>query len=187
MCQILMSDDAVISYPKLVLKLNEMDDAKCTDQSYDSMIEELKDESPNAPGAASRSWTWQTCNEFGYFQTAGENSIFSQKYITLEFFEKICADAYGVDAEHIRNAITATNECYGGLTPKATNIVFTNGDVDPWHKLGITVSSDTMPAVLVSGTAHCADLYASSPEDLVGLKNARNVQYRFLYPLLKAL
>lgn len=33
--------------------------------------------------------------------------------------------------------INQTNEMYGGLNPAVTNVCFTHGSLDPWHRLGV--------------------------------------------------
>jgi hypothetical protein len=38
------------------------------------------------------------------------------------------------------------------------------GSLDPWHSLGITKSlSDTLKAIYIQGTAHCADMNPYDP------------------------
>ena len=47
-----------------------------------------------------RPWLWQTCTEFGWYQTTNQAE---QKYgssLPLEFFEQWCADAFGEDITH---------------------------------------------------------------------------------------
>ena len=56
----------------------------------------------------------------------------------------------------------------------ATNIIFPNGSIDPWHALGITSNiSDSLTAVFITGTAHCANMYPPRDSDLPGLVSAR--------------
>ena len=53
-------------------------------------------------------------------------------------------------------------------------MVFPNGSIDPWHALGILkdLNEDTK-ALLINGTAHCADMYPQSAEDPQQLTDAR--------------
>ena len=49
-----------------------------------------------------------------------------------------------------------TNEMYGSNDPQGTRILFVNGDVDPWHALGVLSNiGDKEPALFIRGTAHC--------------------------------
>lgn len=41
---------------------------------------------------------------------------------------------------------------YGGLRPDLRNVIFTNGDIDPWHALSVLQDLNTFsPAVLIKG------------------------------------
>ena len=56
------------------------------------------------------------------------------------------------------------------------NIVYVNGLIDPWHKLSVT-TKDGQPAsvtvIVMSSTAHCANMYPASPHDPKELTEAR--------------
>lgn len=46
---------------------------------------------------------------------------------------------------------------YGGYKPEVSNVIFTNGDVDPWHKLSVLLDlNESTPAILIKGTYRCA-------------------------------
>ena len=67
----------------------------CRDNSYGKAIAQLR----NATWGNSmdRQWTWQTCNEFGFFQSAGsEESPFHPLNSTLsvDYYLQQCKDAY---------------------------------------------------------------------------------------------
>lgn len=55
--------------------------------------------------------------------------------------------------------VNQTNALYGGNKPHgATKIVFVNGSIDPWHSISVTSDiNDSVEAVLIQGTAHCAN------------------------------
>ena len=61
----------------------------------------LQQSSWDSEGAnGGRQWTYQTCTEFGWYQTTNQAE---QKYgssLPLEFFEQWCADAFGADITH---------------------------------------------------------------------------------------
>jgi len=147
----------------------------CLDISYEDYITELQNTS--TADTAARAWTWQYCNEFGYLQTGdGTNQPFSPM-ISLEFFLQQCQDAFGVPIVPNTNW---TNTYYGGrdIGYSSSNTVFPNGSVDPWHALGVRMASASLgnTAVLINGTAHCADLYAPRPTDLPGLTAVRQME-----------
>jgi hypothetical protein len=72
---------------------------------------------------------------------------------------------------------TCSEEAFGGRNIATSNTFFSNGNVDPWHALGITTPfARPMPnsdVFYIDGTAHCADLYPPSPKDVPGLTAAR--------------
>ena len=50
-----------------------------------------------------------------------------------------------------------SNAYYGGDRPKATRILFPNGNVDPWRGLGVLVPPAAQePVLLVDGASHHA-------------------------------
>lgn len=70
-------------------------------------------------------WTYQTCNEFGFYQTSDKKeNIFGDRF-ALPFFVKQCTDIYGrdFDADYLSNEIDKTNQIYGGLKLKTTNVL----------------------------------------------------------------
>lgn len=142
--------------------IKEQYGGECIDPSFKSWIDSLKntDMSESNVDASSRSWFYQTCAEFGYYQT-GTGSIFSDK-LGLQYFRDTCSEAYGLgfpDTEKI-------NTLYGGRNTGATNTFFANGKVDPWHLLSVEETNnkgDTV--VLMDPTSHCYDLYVTKPTD----------------------
>lgn len=149
---------------------------KCDDSSYQNTVEYLADSKPD-PSNAARPWVYQTCNEFGYYQTADSpNQPFYafNKALDMEFSRKMCYDAFS--GWSVDPNVELTNEKYGNVHIDATNIVFTSGTIDPWHALGVTNFTSPLPQktelpVYIRGTAHCNDLYApnteTDPESLV--------------------
>lgn len=153
----------------------------CTDSSYAQEVAELSNTDATADGASGRSWVWQTCVEYGYFQT-GSASVPFGKRISLQYFTQLCQDVFGVKpASAIQAAVNNTNLWFGGRNIASSRIVLANGSVDPWHALGLTSTVDPqMPVFYIQGTAHCADLYASSADDLPALAAARNGAWTYI-------
>lgn len=154
----------------------------CMDVSYSKMVAEMQNTSYADVGAAAgRSWVWQTCNEFGYFQSSDASATqqpFGNQF-PVGFSTQQCVDIYGVDAASVGAAIKKTNDFYGGLSYTGERVIFVNGDIDPWHKLSLN-QGETSPqtdkdvsGVLIHGTAHCANMYPASEHDVAGLTAAR--------------
>lgn len=77
----------------LLLKENGQ---KCLDYKYDKMVHDMKNISWDSEVASGmRQWTYQTCTEFGFYQTSDKSgSVFGDKF-NSDFFVRQCADIYG--------------------------------------------------------------------------------------------
>merc|ERR1711872_825561 len=153
------------------------EDGDCIDPTYTSWVDLLSDISWEGGGVGWRQWIWQTCTEFGWYQTTNQPSGVYGSTLTLDFFEQWCQDAFGADFTHERmqSLIEASNEEYGGLNPDVSNVVYVHGTIDPWHAMGILDDiSDSATAILITGTSHCNDMYDDRPgQDLPELVEAR--------------
>nr|XP_057935342.1 thymus-specific serine protease [Doryrhamphus excisus] len=159
---------------------------KCVDASFNNNLRDMTNTSWDGPAASGgRQWVYQTCSEFGFYQsTDSPNQPFTG--FPLEYHVKQCKDFYNITAEQLAEAVAETNEYYGGYDIHSTRIVFPNGSIDPWHALGITQDiTDDLPAVFIKGTAHCANMYPSRPDDLLQLTLARHQVLLHLQQWLK--
>uniref|UniRef100_A0A6P7FYK4 Serine protease F56F10.1 n=1 Tax=Diabrotica virgifera virgifera TaxID=50390 RepID=A0A6P7FYK4_DIAVI len=140
----------------------------CFNYNYDTMIEGPRNISWSSHDRSSRAWTYQTCTEFGYFQTTSK--------FPLSYWIQICQDIFSPSYTEtfLNHAIKNTNVEYGGLDIQVSNVVFVHGSLDPWHALGITTTlNEKVPAILINGTAHCGDMRNPSDDDSPQLKAAR--------------
>lgn len=95
---------------------------------------------------------YQTCNEFGWYQSSNQKDHPFTDYYPLQFFEQQCIDIFGpkFDAKYIQAATDRSNRIYGGLGIQVTNVIFVHGSFDPWHALGVTKDlSPDATAILV--------------------------------------
>jgi len=172
-CSIMMngSQDPVSAYAKVNNLINHN---SCMQVSYKGMVEQLRDINTfSVGGVGIRQWTYQTCNEFGYFQTTDSDAQPFGDLVPVSFYTQLCIDAFDIDLnpdERVNN----TNIYYGGntLPPNGpTNILFVNGNIDPWHALSVSKDvSDSVRAILIDGTAHCRNILPideNSPPDLI--------------------
>ena len=120
-------------------------------------------------------WFYQTCNQFGYYQTTDSKNQPFGSLFPLSFFVNQCIDVFGpqFDQAHIESGIACTNENYGGKNISTSRVVFPNGSIDPWHALGITNMTGASYSIFITGTAHCANMYPPAPTDIIGLQMAR--------------
>jgi len=134
------------------------------------------------PGAG-RAWTWQTCIEYGFFQTDDDSQIFGDS-IHIDFYVNICQKAFngisGPDTDLI-------NYRFGGKNQQqASWILFSNGLQDPWgSNLGINVPLNPTLPVTLSTSAHCAAYHVPSSRDPPDLIKSRTDVKKFVSSALK--
>lgn len=140
-----------------------------------------------------RVWTYQTCTEFGFFQTCevGSRCPYAQGYLPLSKYLDKCEAAFGLAPEQVLQAIQLSNEYYGAdrylelkllsqmpwclsniLTsarhrPRGARILFANGQIDPWSASSVRVSPDPKmePTLWVPGASHHAWTHPSKDDD----------------------
>jgi len=150
---------------------------ECLDHEYASFLALLTDSSWSGGYIGWRQWIWQTCTEFGWYQTSNQPSGVFGGRLNLEYFESWCQDAFGADFSHgrLEDLMAATNAEYGGFFPQVENVVFVHGSIDPWHAMGVLEDrNERAPAIYINGTSHCADMYPSYPDDPEELLQARD-------------
>lgn len=148
---------------------------KCLKNNYDKFVTLYRNETWNQSDIM-RQWYYQTCTEYGYYQTTDSTRSIFGSLFPLPYFTNICQDLYGeyYNRDFLNNRIKRTNMMYGGLRPDLRNVIFTNGDVDPWHALSVLQDLNAFsPAVLIKGSSHCRDLYSDSNTDAEDLIRAR--------------
>lgn len=174
----LKSDDSYAQFVALSADYRAANAQQCEDASWKDMIDYLSATQMD-PSNNARPWVYQTCNEFGYYQTTdSKNQPFhSWSAVNLDFSRQMCKDAFnGWTSDPEVNWI---NQAYGDVHIDATNIVFPSGTIDPWHALGVTNQTDlaqpSAKSVYILGTAHCHDLYAPANSDPESLTQARQI------------
>ncbi|CAD6191209.1 unnamed protein product [Caenorhabditis auriculariae] len=180
MCKIMLNDSntPIQNVAKFNEFMTEVGPFSYTDNNYQGMIDDLKNAQKYGPNsAASLLWTWQTCTEFGYFQsTDSGHSIFGSP-TPVNMYTQMCTDVFGnaYNAETIEAAIKHTNWVYGSRDKyRGTNVVLPNGSLDPWHALGkYTANDPSVVPFLINGTAHCADMYPARDADVPDLAKVR--------------
>lgn len=170
-------------YAKVIHTIIKAAQEKCIEASYRSYIQDMRDcHWEGAASAGGRQWMYQTCTEFGYFQSSDSTSQPFSGF-PLSYHIQQCADIYGSEfnLSMVSAAVQQTNENYGGLNIHSSRIVFPNGLIDPWHALGITRSlSADVVAIPMQDAAHCADMYPARPEEPSMLPAARKQIYDLL-------
>jgi len=168
---------------KLMLTKSKDD---CLDYKYDKMINAMKNISWSSEQAeGGRQWTYQTCTEFGFYQTSNNKSAVFGDRFPVDFFIKQCEDIFTTkfNTDELNKAVTRTNTYYGALNLQTTNVLYVHGSIDPWHALGLT-ESKKLPTIFIQGTAHCANMYEPKSSDIQQLVKAREDILSYLKHLI---
>lgn len=68
----------------------------CLDYKYDKMVAQMKNVSWDSEvSSGGRQWTYQTCTEFGFYQTSDKDTLVFGDKFPAEFFVRQCTDIYG--------------------------------------------------------------------------------------------
>jgi hypothetical protein len=94
----------------------------------------------------------------------------------------MCAAVFGIPG--MTPNVDATNAFYGGKALNATNVLFTNGLLDPWHLLSITLPNGNGVGAANYEAGHCATLIATADNDPPSLTAARAQVAQFLTTVL---
>jgi lysosomal Pro-X carboxypeptidase len=156
-----------------------------TDTSYLDMLRQTFDVYYNSTGTAKcynvtegtsptlddAVWGYQACTEMVFpMANNGDTDMFIPSKWDFQTYAASCKKEFGVDAELYWAATQ-----YGARNLKgASNIVFSNGNLDPWSSGGVLESvSETVVALHVEGGAHHLDLRASNPLDPQSVRDVR--------------
>lgn len=83
-------------------------------------------------------------------------------------FLNFTLNSYDVDL--LNKSVRRTNVMYGGDTPDVKNVVFVNGDVDPWHALSVLKNLNIYsPSFLIKGIPNFIKLFFLIKQSFVTL------------------
>ncbi|KAF3815409.1 hypothetical protein GH733_016791 [Mirounga leonina] len=147
---------------------------RCLSFSRAETVAQLKVTAPHVSSMGERQWLYQTCTEFGFYVTCEDPGCPFSQLPALPSQLELCERVFGLSASSIARAVAQTNSYYGGQTPGATQVLFTNGDTDPWHVLSVTrASGPSESALLIPGASHCMDMAPKRPSDSPSLRLGR--------------
>ena len=72
----------------------------------------------------SRSWYYQSCSEYGFWQTPSDRHPLRSFKLSIDFYRKFCNEAFG---NNLWPKVDRKNIEYGGLNIQATNLFMVNG------------------------------------------------------------
>jgi hypothetical protein len=141
----------------------------------------LTDEQGLATLGAGNQWPYQSCAEMvmPIGQYGPPNDLFYPAPWNYTETVASCQQQFGITPQRTWIATQ-----FGGGPADwsdATNIVFSNGNLDPWSGGGVVRNiSDTVVAIPVVGGAHHLDLRASDPRDPPGVIWARQQEVQWI-------
>lgn len=137
-------------------------------------------EGPNPEGEEdSNFWDYQACTEMVMpFSRNGEDDMFWKQPWDLKAFGKQCKEQWGVTPRPYWAQVNWGGRKIG----TASNIVFSNGLLDPWHGFGVLQNvSDSVVAIVIPEGAHHLDLMFSNAMDPPSVTAARNLERHYMH------
>jgi len=178
----------VTNYASAGSKAFEMFGITPFQDSFQGALSENPDDYLSGFGA--RSWFYQTCSEYGYWQVAYHDPAISVRssLINLSYHNETCKKFFGVapvNTDKINHSYYAPL-----LTSQASQILFTDGSTDPWSKLSLTqeLGNATNPLdffYTILGAAHADDLGTPQSRDSSSLRDARQLFLKLAAEWLK--
>ena len=128
--------DALKKLAKSV-NLASTDSSGCVDITYSSIIKSYRTLETNNNGESrwDRQWLYQSCFEFGFFQSTDSSSQPFGSGYPIDLDLKMCKDVFGdaFDASSLDDTVQRNNLDFGGNNNfSGTRVLFTNGQIDPW-------------------------------------------------------
>lgn len=154
----------------------ELGDSTCQEATD---LGEARDIAPH-PDNAMRQWLYQCCTEFGYWQTAPHAPLPTarSRLGDVAFFRKNYCRALFGDGGPTVPRIDRTNAYYLGANISTSNILFTNGELDPWRPL--SVASPGLASFVIDGASHATDLGYPAAKDSPPVAQAKALSLQLI-------
>jgi hypothetical protein len=158
-CKKLIDDTSNNAIDKLSNLAKSQNGGECTTVDWERQIQMLKSLAATAGGT--RSWLYQTCNEFGFYQTCDIESDcpYALGLHPVDQDLEMCERVF--NKTDVEDNVAKSNDFYGGWNIQSKRIMFVNGNVDPWSTLAVTstnpdidIVSECLPAFWVDGASH---------------------------------
>jgi len=147
--------------------------------TFGEFVEALSDPRASNPRSSSRSWLWQTCTEFGWYQTATEGNFGA--LVDLDYSHELCYRIFFEPneisreeaVETVADGVRDSNVWYGARNVPRDSIFYANGEVDPWSRMSMLQEYEEggwahgqyrpegTESLLIPHGSHCTDLRMS--------------------------
>ncbi|CAK6974988.1 LOW QUALITY PROTEIN: thymus-specific serine protease [Scomber scombrus] len=162
---------------KLAQLYRSISEEPCLDVSYEKSVKHLMNTSLQSGHRTERQWMYQTCTEFGFYQTCEDATCPFSGMVTLQSETRLCPMLFGISQHSLPGRIAFTNTYYGGDNPDTHRVLYVNGGIDPWQELSViqdrTDEGEGDQTVFIRDTAHCADMSSKRVTDRCSLKKAK--------------
>lgn len=134
-------------------------------------------------GSDSKAWDYQACTEINLEGgTDGVEDMFPVLPFNASMRDEYCQKTWSVTPR--RDWLNVL--FWGKDISSSSNIVFSNGNLDPWAAGGVLNDiSDSLVSVIVEGGAHHLDLRGSNPADPPSVVQARNFEVKNIEKWIK--
>ncbi|KAM5544287.1 hypothetical protein V8D89_001947 [Ganoderma adspersum] len=132
---------------------------------------------------ADHSWMWQYCSEYGFYQRGDASNPLSieTSFLSLDLFQEECNRAF---PQGLPSAPAVGNiNKYGGWNMTPSNVLFTNGEFDPWRTMGLASIESNSPQRTPSVAVPACNVEPPFPS-FFGLTHANMVHVSDLRVLL---
>ncbi|KAF9554434.1 peptidase S28 [Agrocybe pediades] len=144
--------------------------------------------SPDDP-VQDRSWMWQYCSEYGYYQRGDPKNPLSieTSFLSLELYQEECNQAFPGASLASGPKVQNVNK-YGGWDMNPSNVMFSNGEFDPWRTMGLASieenSPKRTPSVIVPQCNKAPSSPSSSSKPFFGITHSSMVHVSDMRVLL---
>jgi dipeptidyl-peptidase II len=135
-------------------------------------------------GPDSMAWDFQACTEIALYDDTHptERDMFPYLPQSKSSVDKYCLAQWNVTRADKQLDVLE----WGEKIKWASNIIFANGNLDPWSLGGVLHNvSNSLIALMVQGGAHHLDLRESHPKDPPSVREVREAQKTIISKWLK--
>ncbi|XP_053380895.1 dipeptidyl peptidase 2-like isoform X2 [Mercenaria mercenaria] len=134
---------------------------------------ECADQTGCGVGPDSKAWDFQACTEIPLVGgSTNVTDMFPAMPWTPDMRHDYCYKRWKVTPRDTWSDV----EFWGKDIASASNIVFSNGDLDPWRGGGVLSNVGSEITLVNTGGAHCFDLAGQNSHDPISVKAAREVE-----------
>ncbi|XP_059054632.1 putative serine protease K12H4.7 [Achroia grisella] len=161
----------------------------CIESRYSEVVAAHTNTDYDSPNSVMRLWTYQTCVEYGWYQTTSSEFQPFLSTVPLEYFHQMCKDFFSVDFDYLllRRGIRRTNNLFAGLTHLPDYSVTVMGGHDPWSPMGPNAGHATPKAsvYVVPGVSHCRAIRSTKDSETEELERVKWAVLNDLHQYIK--